>query len=118
MILKKLARYQLWADDVVRGLVGGLTDEEFSREVLPPFGSVRSLCAHITIAIEFNLKKHVGKEEFDPEGLGEEVHAAPKESLLDMWREADLRLLEFAESRSDETYVFPNFLREGQITLD
>ncbi len=35
-----------------------------------------------------------------------------------MWREADLRLLEFAESRSDETYVFPNFLREGQITLD
>lgn len=118
MILEKLARYQLWADEVVRGLVGGLTDEEFSREVLPPFGSVRSLCAHITIAIEFNLKKHVGKEEFDPEGLGEELHAAPKESLLDMWREADLRLLEFAESRSDETYVFPNFLREGQITLD
>lgn len=35
MILEKLARYQLWADDIARGLVGGLTDEEFSREILP-----------------------------------------------------------------------------------
>ena len=47
MILEKLARYQLWADDIARGLVGDLTDEEFTREILPPFGSIQSLCAHI-----------------------------------------------------------------------
>jgi uncharacterized damage-inducible protein DinB len=82
MILEKLARYQLWADEIARGLVGGLTDEEFSREILPPFGSIRSLCAHITIAIEFNLKRHVERAEFDPEELGEEIYTAPKESLL------------------------------------
>jgi len=49
MILKKLARYQLWADDIARGLVGDLNDEEFSREILPPFGSIQNLCAHITM---------------------------------------------------------------------
>lgn len=118
MILEKLARYQIWADDIARRLVGDLTDEEFSREILPPFGSIRSLCAHITIAIDYNLKRYVEKVEFNPEELEEEIYTAPKENLLDMWREADLRLLEFAETRSDEPYVFPNFLGEGQITLD
>jgi uncharacterized damage-inducible protein DinB len=60
----------------------------------------------------------VDKEEFNPEELGEEIHTAPKERLLEKWRQADLRLLEYAESRTDETYVFRNFLGEGQITLD
>jgi uncharacterized damage-inducible protein DinB len=118
MILEKLARYQFWADDIARGLVGDLTDEEFSREILPPFGSIRSLCAHITIAIEYNLKRHVEKTEFDPEELGEAIYTASKERLLEMWREADMRLLEFARETTDEAYVFRNFLGEGQITLD
>jgi uncharacterized damage-inducible protein DinB len=118
MDLRRLAEYQIWADDVARGLLGGLSEEEFSRDVLPPFGSIRSLCAHITLAIEFNLRHHVDKEEFDPEEVGEEIYAAPKERLLEKWRQADLRLLEYAESRTDETYVFRNFLGEGQITLD
>ena len=118
MDLRKLAEYQIWADDVARGLLGGLSEEEFSREVLPPFGSIRSLCAHITLAIEYNMKRHVEKVEFDPEELREEIYTAPKERLLDKWRQADLRLLEYAESRTDETYVFRNFLGEGQITLD
>jgi uncharacterized damage-inducible protein DinB len=29
--LLKLAEYQIWADDVARGLLGGLSEEEFSR---------------------------------------------------------------------------------------
>jgi uncharacterized damage-inducible protein DinB len=118
MDLKRIAEYMVWADDEARGLLGGLTEEEFSREVLPPFGSIRSLCAHITLAIEFNLRRHVDREEFDTEEYGEEIHTAPKEGLLEMWRRADLRLLEYAGTRTDETYVFRNFLREGEITLD
>ena len=118
MDLFRLAEYQIWADDKARKLLMSLTEEEFSRDVLPPFGSIRSLCAHITLAIEFNLKHHMDKVEFDPEELGEEIHTAPKERLLEMWRQADLRLRGYAESRTDETYVFRNFLGEGQITLD
>ena len=118
MNLQRLAEYQIWADDKARELLGGLTEEEFSRDVLPPFGSIRNLCAHITLAIEFNLKHHVDKEEFDPEELGGEIYTAPKERLLEKWRQADLRLLEYSESRTDETYVFRNFLGEGQIALD
>jgi uncharacterized damage-inducible protein DinB len=64
------------------------------------------------------MRIHVEKVEFDPEELGEEIYTAPKERLLEKWRQADLRLLEYAESRTDETYIFRNFLGEGQITLD
>ena len=118
MDLKRLAEYQIWADDQARKLLLDLTEEEFSKDVLPPFGSIRNLCAHITLAIEFNLKLQVDKEEFDLEECREEIYTAPKERLLEMWRQADLRLLEYSESRTDETYVFRNFLGEGQITLD
>ena len=51
MNLQRLVEYQIWADDQARDLLRGLTDEEFSKDVLPPFGSIRSLCAHITLAI-------------------------------------------------------------------
>jgi uncharacterized damage-inducible protein DinB len=115
---RKIAEYMLWADDKARRLLEGLSEEEFSRDVLPPFGSIRSLCAHITLATEFNLKRHVDKEELNPEQFMEEIHTAPKERLLEMWRKADTRLLDFAGSRTDETYVFRNFLREGEITLN
>jgi uncharacterized damage-inducible protein DinB len=118
MDLQRLAEYQIWADDKARELLEGLTEEEFSREVLPPFGSIRSLCAHITIAIEYNLRHQVEKEEFDPEELWEELYTAPKEGLLEKWKRADTRLLEYAGLRTDETYIFRNFLREGEITLD
>jgi uncharacterized damage-inducible protein DinB len=118
MILEKLARYQLWADDIARGLVGDITDEEFSREILPPFGSIQSLCAHIAIAIEFNLKYHVEKAEFFNDTATTEIYTVPKGRLLEMWREADTRLLEFAKTRGDGTYVFRNFLGEGQIMRD
>jgi uncharacterized damage-inducible protein DinB len=118
MDLQRLTEYQIWADDKARKLLEGLMEEEFSREVLPPFGSIRSLCAHITIAIEYNLRHQVEKEEFDPEELWEELYTAPKEGLLEKWRLADTRLLEYAGLRTDETYIFRNFLREGEITLD
>jgi uncharacterized damage-inducible protein DinB len=118
MDLRKLAEYQIWADDMARGILGGLSEEEFSRDVLPPFGSIRSLCAHITLAIEYNMKRHVEKVEFDPDELSEMICAAPRDRLLELWRKADLRLLELAESREEGVYVFRNFLREGEITLD
>jgi len=88
MDLQRLAEYQIWADDQARRLLLDLTEEEFSRDVLPPFGSIRSLCAHITLAIEFNLKHHVDKEEFDPEELGRRSTRPPRSAS---WRNGGRR---------------------------
>lgn len=117
MDLEKLAEYQIWADDVARGILGGLTEEEFSRDVLPPFGSIRSLVTHIVLAIEYNLEVRVGKRGVDPDEMVEEINNLSKEELLARWREADEGLLEFARSEADEEYDFPNFLGDGEIRV-
>jgi hypothetical protein len=42
----------LWADDQVRELLASLIDEEFGREVLQPYGSIRSLVTKIVLVFE------------------------------------------------------------------
>ncbi len=117
MDLEKLAEYQIWADDVARGILEELPEEEFSRDVLPPFGSIRSLATHIVLAIEYNLERRVRKREVDPHKMGEEISKMPKEELLARWRMADKKFLEFARNQTDEEYAFPNFLGEGKISV-
>jgi uncharacterized damage-inducible protein DinB len=118
MKLEKLAEYQIWANDVTRGLLGDLTEEEFSREVIPPFGSIRRLSSHITLAIEYNIEQRVKKKEVDPYRLSEEISTMPKESLLARWRQMDGELLEFAKTEPGEEYAFSNFLGEGEIRVN
>ena len=118
MKLEKLAEYQIWANDVTRGILGDLTEEEFSKEVVPPFGSIRRLASHITLAIEYNIERRVKKKEVDPYKLGEEISKMPKESLLARWGKMDGELLEFAKTETGEEYAFPNFLREGEIRVN
>lgn len=118
MKLEKLAEYQIWANDVTRGILGDLTEEEFSREVIPPFGSIRRLASHIVLAIEYNIEQRVKKEEVDPYKLSEEISKMPKESLLARWRQMDGELLEFAKTETGKEYAFPNFLGEGEIRVN
>jgi len=117
MDLEKLARYMIWANDIARDLLEELAEEEFSRDVLPPFGSIRSLCAHIMLAIEYNIETRVKKREIDPYELDERYHNMPKEALLARWREVDGELLDYARVETDEAYTFPNFLGDGEIRV-
>lgn len=118
MRLEKLARYQIWADDTARRLLADLTDEEFDREVLPPFGSIRNLAVHIVLAMEFNIEARFLKREIDPYKLGEELHAMPRDLLLERWRETDEKLLEIVAAETGEEYAFPSFLGEGEMSVD
>ena len=118
MRLEKLARYQIWADDAARRLLADLTDEEFDREVLPPFGSIRKLTAHIVLAMEFNIEMRARKRELDPYEVGDMVHALPRDDLLEKWRETDMKFLETVGTETGEIYVFPSFLGEGEMTVD
>lgn len=115
---EKLAEYQIWANDITRGILGDLTEEEFSREVIPPFGSIRRLSSHIVLAIEYNIEHRVKKKEVDPYELGEDISKMPMESLLARWRQMDEELLEFAKTENGEEYGFPNFLGEGEISVN
>jgi uncharacterized damage-inducible protein DinB len=114
----KLADYNLWANDRVRNLLSGLTEEEFSRHVLPPYDSIRNLVAHIVLAVEFNLVMRVDGGEIDADDLWESLSRMTEEELLGHWRDMDLRLKWFASNRLDLDAVFPNFLSEGKIKVN
>ncbi|MCX6656541.1 MAG: DinB family protein [Candidatus Bathyarchaeota archaeon] len=117
MDLTKLVEYNIWADDKTRNLLRGLTEEEFNREVLPPYGNIRSLIVHIVLAIEINFVQRVDGETVNANDLWESLWRLPMGKLLDHWRKMDLRLMGFASTHMDLEAVFPNFLREGEIRV-
>ena len=116
--MERLAEYNLWANDRVRRLLSGLTEEEFSRHVLPPYDCIRNLVVHIVLAVEYNLVKVVDGREVEAEDLWESLSRMAVEELLDHWGEMDLRLKWLAANHLDLEAVFPNFLGEGVIKVN
>ena len=114
----KLADYNLWANNLVRNLLNGLTEEEFNRHILPPYDSIRNLVAHIVLADEYNLVTRVDGGDIDPDKLWKSLSEMKMEKLLDHWRDMDLRLKWLASNRLDLDAVFPNFLGEGKIRVN
>ena len=111
---EKLAEYQIWTDGVIMRLLRELSQEEFDRDVLPPFGSIRNLSTHIILAMEFNIEGRARKKRIDPNQIRGEIHSLDQEALLSKWKGTDAKLLEYAKARVEEDYAFPNFLGEGR----
>lgn len=116
MNLEKMCQYQVWADHKVRDVLRGFTDEEFTREIGPPFGSVKNVCVHIVVAIEYNIQ-FIEKVAVDGKELHQAVRALSKDELLNRWEKADNDLLKAAQ-KVKEPIVFPNFVSGGKVMLE
>ena len=114
----KLADYNIWANDRVRSLLSELTEEVFSQEILPPYGSIRSLVTHIVLAVEFNFVNRVDGGSVAGNDLWESLIQMPIGVLLDHWRDMDHHLKRFSSTHLDLEAVFPNFLGVGEIKVD
>jgi uncharacterized damage-inducible protein DinB len=117
MNIIKLAEYNIWANNEVRDVLETLTEEEFSKEIIPPFNSIKQLCLHSLIAIEFNLKRRIYGINFDPYELRDKIHRLSQRELMMRWKNIDNKLLEFASSIQNKSIIFPNFLGEGEIRV-
>lgn len=115
--LEKLGTYQLWADSIVRDIIKTLTEEEFTQEVGPPFGSVKNVCTHIVVAIEYNVESFIKKNEVNGEALYESLDNLSKDNLLSRWEEADNTLLTHIIQSNDNPIVFPNFVSGGELLI-
>ncbi len=115
--MNKLCEYQLWADSIVQNLVRELTEEEFTITVGPPFESVKNLCVHIVVAIEYNINSFVKRMDVDGEELYKTLDELSKEELITRWEEADKELLEQMKS-ARESISFPNFVSGGDIVIE
>ena len=118
MNLVKLADYHMWANNRVRNKLLELGEEEYAREVIPPYKSIKNLVIHSIIAVEYNLRLRVDGEEAHPEEIGEKIASMSIAEAMMHWEKIDKQLVEFATTHLDLEAVFPNFLREGEITVD
>lgn len=115
--LEKLCTYQVWADTQVRDILKGLTEEEFTREIGPPFKSIKNLCVHIVIAMEYNIKSFVEKIDVNAEELYENLGKLSRDELLTKWEETEKKLLENVQ-KAREPIQFPNFLTGEEVVMD
>jgi uncharacterized damage-inducible protein DinB len=118
MDLTQLADYNLWANDITREQLRTLTEEEFSRDVLPPYGCIKGLVAHIILAIEYNKVSRVEAGVIDADDLHDVLWRMSLEEMLTHWRTMDMWLCGFSSSHLNLKAVFPNFLGEGEIIVD
>ena len=86
--------------------------------MLPPWGSIRNICTHIILAIDYNLLVRVEKKNIDPEEIWESIYTLNKEDLFMKWAGVDEKLLEYSINIPQEEYTFPSFLREGDMSVN
>lgn len=106
----------MWADSTVQDIIRGLTEEEFTREIGPPFGSVKNLCVHIVVALEYNIESFIKKVDVNGEELYETLENLSKDELIIKWKDTDKKLLEHAEGTT-EPIRFPNFVSGRDLVL-
>lgn len=112
MNLEKIAQYQIWANDKVRGIIRILKEEEFAKE------NIQDLCIHTIVAIEYNLETKVHKRNVDVEEMYEKLYELSKDEILRRWKETDDRLLEYIKNINEEKIEFPNFIKgEGEVYM-
>jgi uncharacterized damage-inducible protein DinB len=117
MNLVKLAEYNLWANNRTRERLATLTEEELSKDILPPYGCMRNLVIHIISAIEYNKVNVVEAGKIKGDQLHELLWKMSSEELFTHWSEMDQWLIKFASSNLDLKAIFPNFLGKGEIVV-
>ena len=118
MDLVELAKYHRWANDRTRSILSGLSMEEFTRDLVPPLGSIQDHVFHTMIAVCSNIHQRVMMDGQDDCEIMDGWGALSVEELMDEWRRVDESLIWFAENPDVEIARFPNFLGEGEMTVD
>lgn len=87
MNLEKIAKYQIWVNDKIRGIIAELSEEEFSKN------DIQDFCIHTIFAIEYNLDTKVQKIDVNAEEMYEKLYSLSKEEILRKWLQIDEKLL-------------------------
>lgn len=118
MDLVKLADYHLWANDRVRGIIKNLSQNEYEKDLIPPYNTVQRLVIHSILACEYNLLTKLERENVDVNIIVDRIAGMDIEQVCKHWRVIDLDVVKFASSHLDLKATFPNFLGEGEMTVD
>ena len=69
------------------------------------------------MAIEYNLRVRVNKEEADPYKIGDLINSLNLSEVIKHWEKIDKQFVDFASTHIDMEFIFPNFLGDGEIKV-
>lgn len=118
MELVNLANYHRWANERTRSILTGLTKEEFTRDLIPPLGSIQNHVFHTMIAIYYKIHQRVEIDEKEYHQITEKWSKLSLLELMDEWRKVDDSLIVFAGDPAVEVSKFPNLFGEGEMAID
>ncbi len=95
--LQKLAEYNIWANELVIGWLGQITDDQWSRKLVGSMDSISATCAHIAGA-----EKAWG-ERFNniKEPFLTSYFKGSKNELIPIWKSASNNLLAYIQNKSN-----------------
>ena len=91
--------------------------DEFTRDLVPPLGSIQNHVFHTMIAVYYNIHQRVMIEEQDYQEIIDHWSKLSIDELMEEWRKVDESLIWFAQNPNVEISKFPNFLGEGEMTV-
>ena len=118
MNLAKLADYHMWANDRVRSILKGLSQEEYEKVLIPPLNTIQRIVVHSILACEYNFITKLDGKKVDVDSIVENLGSMGIDEVCSYWREIDQELVRFASTPLDLRATFPNFLGEGEMTVD
>jgi len=118
MELVDLAEYHRWANERTRSILTKLSMDEFTRDLIPPLGSIQNHVFHTMIAIYYKIHERVLIDEKDYQSITEKWSKLSINELMDEWRKVDENLIRFAENPDVKVSKFPNFFGKGEITIE
>ncbi len=101
---KELAEYNLWANTIVCGWLGQITDEQWNQEIISSFNSIQQTVLHVISAEKAWLERF--KKNPNIVWLQSEFKGT-KEEHIDLWKKTSTELKSFIDT-FDETDLNTN----------
>jgi uncharacterized damage-inducible protein DinB len=101
MGLAHLAKYHQWTGTLARSILENLTEEEFSRDLGEPIGSIRDKVIHILLAFE-TMTGHLTKDWDSVEVAAERFQTMSCRELLQHWEQKDQEIILGLEKEVNE----------------
>ena len=99
-LLKRLGKYQIWANDKYREILSNISEEDWEKALEDPIKSIQEICSHIVLAVErcltlINQERDLIEEDVLP------IFELSKDALLEKWKRNDYELNKLLKTKTE-----------------
>lgn len=99
-------------------MIKGLRQEEYEKDLIPPYNTIQGFVIHSILACEYNFLTKLDGKKVDVDSVVTRIAGMGIDEVCGYWREIDQELVQFASTHLDLQATFPNFLGDGEMIVD